>query len=175
MPFPLIFPLAAAVTTSANALGWYLGGVATFGLGAVFFWFRNRRSRVEPIEPEKTTLYGKKEKITTAIETVTALKLRLSALDEQAKEELDKAKIAYQELGALFEKLKSGLSDAKELEETIEKISRLMRVDSIMLDVLQQKMLSPAQKYAFFSSSEFKQQSMLAVMDWDKTVYRTRS
>ena len=109
MPFPIIIPLAVAVakaTTSSAALYWGGGaGVASIGGGLFYLFFKRRDPTVAALRPSETPFHATEEKIEASLEEVAQSQAELSKLDDQAKEELVKAKIAYAELKALFEKL----------------------------------------------------------------------
>lgn len=164
MPFPIIIPLAvAAAKATTSYAAWYWGGAGIVGSGGLFYlFFKRSEPEVDQLPPLEPALHKIGEKIDFSLEGVVKTKLELSGINEQSLEELAKAEIDYNELLILFKKLNSGLLDAKELEEVIEKISNMMRDDSTSIDALKLKVLglkqhlNPTQQYSLFNSTEFQ-------------------
>lgn len=166
MPFPLLIPFAVATTkvaTNYAALYWGGGLIVAVAVG-LFYRFLQFAPSVSLLKPSATPLHATKEKITQALRECRKIQSDLALLDLQAKEELEKAKIAYAELTNLFTSLSNGLLDACALADIITKISQIMGEDARLIEVLKQKMasfdetLSITQPYSFFfTSAESKQ------------------
>lgn len=183
MPLPIIIPLtaAAAKVAAGSAILETIGaGVSVTlevigGAGVVYtahhWFFKSKKPVVEPIKASETSLHATSEKIDSSIKEVTQLKSELITLDAQATDELAKAKTAYAELEDLYKKLKSGLTDPKEIEAVTNQILKIISNDSKLLEELIQiiktikKDLTPTKRDSFFKSAEFVQyQSLMKAM-----------
>jgi hypothetical protein len=167
MPFPLIIPMAAAASKTMTFLvATYSAGAAGGAAGLLYLYFKRRIGVVEILKASETALYVTTELLRSSLKEVSECQSELSTVDNQAKEELAKAKASYAELESLFKKLISSPTDPKELEAIIDKILKIMADDTTLMDKAKEmiltieKDLNSTQKHLFFNSAEFKQNQL---------------